>query len=191
MADKNISTTVIAVVGKALRDAQTTAINSGTALETFVAAAQKAKLPASLGEDTVGAIADAYVGGRWADAPDTLKSRKSEARKLIRNHSRLSEMITALRASEHGACSYHDAVKLCVLVKKAKTVEAAVEAFNTKTPSTPIDPVAKFTSAVQSFYQHVSKSKDKKKSARLAALRALCDALGIEAVKGAAEGESA
>jgi hypothetical protein len=191
MADKTISTAVITSVGAALREAVSNATNAGTALQTFVTAASKAKLPKTLENDTVNAIADAYAGDRWKDNPKILKSRKSEARALIRQHAYLSELTTALRASAHGACSYHDAVKVCRLMKELGSVGAAVEAFNTKTPSTPIDPVAKFTSAVQSFYQHVSTMKDKKKSAKLAALRTMCDALGIEAVKGAAEGESA
>jgi hypothetical protein len=189
MADKIVSTlnaSVITNVVTALAESITTAKNSASALVSFAQAAAKAKFPRTPNEADVVAVVDALSAKLGWNGTPREKVSKSEARNIVRQHAYLNELQTALRASPHGACSYHDAVKLCRLMKSEGSVGAAVLAFNTKAEAKPVDADKKFKTALQSFYQVVSEEKGSKaKTAKLAALRACAEALGFDAVAGA------
>lgn len=189
MADKIVSKLgagVITTVVTALAESISNAKNSATALVSFAAAAAKAKFPRTPDEADVVAVVDQLSAKLGWNGTAREKVNKSEARNIVRQHAYLNELQTALRASPYGACGYHDAVKLCRLMKEHGNVGAAVLAFNTKAAPKPVDQDKKFKTALQSFYQAVSEEKaSKAKTARLAALRACAEALGFDAVAGA------
>ena len=168
----------------ALAESLTNAKNSASALIGFCNAAAKAKLARTPNEADVVCIVDALAAKlNWNGTPRE-KVSKSEARNLVRQHAYIPELQTALRASEHGACSYHDAVKLSRLMKEHGNVGAAVIAFNTKAPKGESDTFKRFTLALQAHYQTVSEGKaGKDKTKLLSALAQCAEAFKIETVK--------
>jgi hypothetical protein len=175
---------VLQTVVTALAESLTNAKNSASALIGFCNAAAKAKLAKTPDEADVVAIVDALSAKLGWNGTPREKVSKSEARNLVRQHAFLPELQTALRASEHGACSYHDAVKLSRLMKDHGNVSAAVAAFNTKAPKQESDTLKRFTAALQAHYQTVSEMKaGKAKTAMLSALAQCAEAFKIEAVK--------
>lgn len=187
MADKitsSLSAAVVTTVVTALAESLTNAKNSGTALISFCNAAAKAKFPKTPNEADVVAVVDALSLKMGWNGTAREKVSKSEARNLVRQHAFLPELQTALRASEYGACGYHDAVKLCRLMKSEGSVGAAVLKFNTKPAPKEADTAKRFETALQAHYQTVSEmKKGAEKTKMLAALRACAAALGIDAVK--------
>lgn len=184
--DKPVSTLSAAVVTTlvtALAGGLELAKNSGTALVSFCQAASKAKLAKTPNEADVVAIVDALSNKAGWNGTPREKVSKSEARNIVRQHAFLPELMSALRASEHGACSYHDAVSMARLMKKTGSVAAAVTAFNTKSEAVAADTGKRLELAMQAHYQTVSESKAKDKSAKLAAMRALAEAFKFEIVK--------
>ncbi len=191
MADKIISTlgaAQVTTVVTALAEAITAAKNSGSSLTTFCTAATKAKFPKTPNEADVVAVVDALSAKlAWNGTPRE-KVSKSEARNIVRQHAYLPELMTALRASVYGACGYHDAVKLCRLMKSEGNVGAAVLKFNTKAEPKQVDMLKRFETALQGLYQSISEEKQSKdKTRRLAALNACAESLKIESVKAAVE----
>jgi hypothetical protein len=189
MADKPTSTlnnTVVTAVVTALSASLTAAKNSGLTLLDFCKAAAKAKLPKTLPEPDVVAIVDALSAKMgWAGTPRE-KVSKSEARNLIRQHAYLPELMDALRASEYGQCGYHDAVKLCRLMKSEGNVAAAVAKFNTKAEPVQADTFAGMVSAIQKRYQFILEQKRTKEvKAEMAVLNKLASDLKFEIVKDA------
>lgn len=187
MSDKkptsSLAIALVTTIVTALAESLTAAKNSGSALLGFCAAATKAKLPKTPNEADVVAIVDALAAKlNWNGTPRE-KVSKSEARNLVRQHAYLPELMAALRASPFGACGYHDAVKLCRLMKEAGNVGDAVTKFNTKNPGKETDTAKRFELALQAHYQTVSESRGKNKTAMLAALRSVAETFGIEPVK--------
>lgn len=191
MADKQVSTLTAAIVTTlvtSLSDALTNAKNSGGALLTFCTTATKAKFPKTPDEADVVAVVDALSAKIGWNGTPREKVSKSEARNIVRQHAYLPELMTALRTSVHGACGYHDAVKLCRLMKSEGSVGAAVVKFNTKAEPKAVDTAKRFETALQALYQSISEEKPSKaKSKKLAALNSCAEALEIEAVKSAQE----
>jgi hypothetical protein len=184
--EKTVSTLTVPTIKKiagALAASLTSARNSGDALNTFCDTAARAGFSAEPSEQDVIAIVDTLSSELgWKGTPRE-KQNKSEARKIVRWHSAIPELQTALRASEHGVCSYHDTVKLCRLMPKAKTVKAAVAAFNSKTAAKKKASAHDvFARALRAYYQAVSESRRGDKSARLAALRKVGAALDMEVI---------
>ena len=195
MADKQVSTlgaNIVTTVVTALAESLTAAKNSGTALQSFCTAAAKAKFPALPNEADVVAVVDALSAKLGWNGTAREKVSKSEARNIVRQHAKLPELMTALRASAYGACGYHDAVKLCRLMKSEGNVGAAVAKFNEKPAAREVDMSGQFGKALQRMYQHVSEEKkSNQKTARLAALRACAEVFGVDVVPGAAVVEPA
>jgi len=192
MADtKPVSTLTAAIVTTlvtSLSDSLTNAKNSGSALLTFCTAASKAKFPKIPNEADVVAVVDALSAKIGWNGTAREKVSKSEARNIVRQHAYLPELMTALRASEHGACGYHDAVKMCRLLKSEGNIAGAVLKFNAKPDAKPVDHAKRFETALQAFYQSVSEEKPSKaKTAKLAALNQCANAFQMEAVKGTEE----
>lgn len=191
MADKQVSTlsaAIVTTVVTALADSLTNAKNSGLTLLDFCKAATKAKFPPVPIEADVVAVVDALSAKLGWNGTPREKVSKSEARNLVRQHAYLPELMTALRASEHGACGYHDAVKLCRLMKSEGNVSAAVIKFNTKAEPKAVDMAKRFETALQGLYQSISEEKPSKaKTKKLQALNACAEALQMEAVKSAVE----
>lgn len=190
MADKTpkqvstLSAAIVTTLVTSLAESLTTAKNSGTALVSFCNAAAKAKFARTPVEADVVAVVDALANKMGWNGTPREKVSKSEARNLVRQHAYLPELMTGLRASVHGACSYHDTVKLSRLMKEHGNVPAAILAFNTKAESKASDTAKRFESALQAHYQTVSETaKSKDKTAKLAALMACAEAFKFEAVK--------
>jgi predicted trehalose synthase len=187
MADKQVSTlgaNVVTTVVTALAESLTAAKNSGTALQSFCTAAAKAKFPALPNEADVVAVVDALSAKLGWNGTAREKVSKSEARNIVRQHAKLPELMTALRTSAYGACGYHDAVKLCRLMKSEGNVSAAVAKFNEPSASKPVDTLARLTTALQAHYQSIlEEKKGAEKTRKLAAMTALAEALGFDTVK--------
>jgi len=185
MKKQDISLTAVSIrkLADKLAESISTAKNSGSALVTFCDAASSLGLSDTPAESDCIAIVDAVASKLgWTGTPRESAS-KSEARNIVRQHAFVPELQTALRASDYGACSYHDTVKLCRLMKKHKTVRATIQAFNTRSSEgKSVSANDKFARAMRSFYQTVSESRAKDKSARLAALRKCASAFGFEIV---------
>ncbi len=184
----SLSAAIVTTLVTSLADALSNAKNSGSALNTFCQTAAKAKFPKIPNEADVVAVVDALAAKlAWNGTPRE-KVSKSEARNIVRQHAYLPELQTALRASEYGHCGYHDAVKLCRLLKSEGNIAGAVLKFNAKPEAKPVDQAKRFETALQAFYQSISEEKPSKaKTARLAALVKCAEAFSIEAVKGAEE----
>lgn len=183
-AISSLSTSTVTTIVTALAESLTAAKNSGTALTTFCAAAAKAKFPKAPAEADVVAVVDKLSEKLGWNGTAREKVSKSEARNIVRQHAHLPELMTALRASEYGACGYHDAVKLTRIFAKAETVPATIAAFLMKGESKPVDTLARLTSALQAHYQSVlEEKKGSEKTAKLAAMTALATAFGFETIK--------
>ena len=183
-AVSSLTSAVVTTVVTALAESLTAAKNSGTALTTFCAAAAKAKFPKTPAEADVVAVVDKLSEKLGWNGTAREKVSKSEARNIVRQHAHLPELMTALRASEYGACGYHDAVKLTRIFAKAETVPATIVQFLTKGEAKPVDTLARLTSALQAHYQSVlEEKKGKEKTDKLAAMTALASALGFETIK--------
>jgi len=184
----SLSAAIVTTLVTALGDALTNAKNSGTALNSFCQVAAKAKFPKIPNEADVVAVVDALSAKlSWNGTPRE-KVSKSEARNIVRQHAYLPELQAALRASEYGHCGYHDAVKLCRLLKSEGNIAGAVIKFNTKPKQAEVDMSGLFGKALQRMYQNVSEEKSgKTKSKRLAALVACAEVFGVEVVPGAEE----
>src|ERR1700733_8765043 len=162
MADKQVSSlsqAIVTTLVSSLAAAPTNAKNSGGALLTFCATATKAKFPKTPNESDVVAVVDALSAKLAWNGTAREKVSKSEARNIVRQHAYLPELQTALKASEYGHCGYHDAVKLCRLMKSEGSVAAAVLKFNAKPEAKPVDEFKKFQTALQGFYQSISEGK--------------------------------
>ena len=184
----SLSAAIVTTLVTSLSDALTNAKNSGSALNAFCAVAAKAKFPKIPNEADVVAVVDALSAKIGWNGTPREKVNKSEARNIVRQHAYLPELQTALRASEYGHCGYHDAVKLCRLLKSEGNVAGAVIKFNAKPEAKPVDQAKKFESALQAFYQSISEEKPSKaKTKKLQALNACAEAFEMEAVKAAQE----
>ena len=179
-----LSTAIVTTVVTALAESLTAAKNSGSALTVFCTAAAKAKFPMIPNEADVVAVVDKLSEKLGWNGTAREKVSKSEARNIVRQHAKLPELMTALRASEYGACGYHDAVKLARIFPKAGNVPATIVQFLTKGEAKPVDTLARFTTALQAHYQSVSEEKKgADKTKKLAALRACAEAFGFDVVK--------
>jgi len=179
-----LATSVVTTIVTALAAGITAAKNSGSALVEFCKVAGKA-LPKTPVESDVIAIAKALSVKMGWEGSKRERQNMSEARALIRQHAYLQEGMTALRASEYGACGYHDLVSFARSLKEVGNVAAAVKLFNTTKKAKKADTGHKLELAVQAHYQTVSESKSSSKRAQLAALNAVAQAFGFETVKGA------
>jgi hypothetical protein len=185
--EKTVSTltsAVVTTVVTALAESLNAAKNSGSALTTFCAAAAKAKFPMIPNEADVVAVVDKLSEKLGWNGTAREKVSKSEARNIVRQHAKLPELMTALRASEYGACGYHDAVKLARIFPKAGNVPATIAQFLTKKEAAPVDTLARLAAALQAHYQSVcEEKKGADKTAKLAAMTALAAALKFDTVK--------
>jgi hypothetical protein len=178
----SLGASVVTLIVTAFSTGFTAAQRSGIAMLDFCKIAGK-HLDASPSDADVSVIADAISGKLGWEKGSRLKQNKSDARALLRQHAHLSEVYTALINSKHASCSYHDLVSVARAMKDGKGVTSAVKGFNTKAKAKPTDTGARLASAVQAHYQTVSESKSGNKTAKLAALRAIAEAFGFEAVK--------
>jgi len=193
MADKTatnqtstLAATVVTKVVTALAESVTTAKNSATSLIKFSVACKEAGLPVTPAAADVSVIVDKLAEKLAWNGTAREKVSKSEARNLVRQHAYLPELQDALRASPYGSCSYHDAVKLCRLMKDEGNVAAAVAAFNTKPKAKAVNHDKRFARALQQYYTAIAKrKKTEQNTARLAKLQALAESFGFDGVANA------
>lgn len=173
--EKQVSTLSVAVVTSivtALTSGIVAAKNSANSLLEFCKACAKNKLPITVPEPDVIAVADAVAAKMgWNDpAYKRAKVSKSEVRSLIRQHALLPEAIVALRASAHGACGYHDAVKVSRLIAEHGNIGDAVTAFNAVKEAAKVDPRVKAQNGLKAWYASVRDGAKSPKRTKLMSL---------------------
>jgi hypothetical protein len=161
-----LETSLVTRLVTVLADSIKTATDTAGALIAFATGAAKLKLPAEVPEAHVSQLADELaVTLKW-NGTAREKVNKSEARAIIRQHSQIPELITAMRSS-YGKCGYHDAVQVCRLLPKCDNdLTKAVKQFGAvKAAGKPSDPRANAQRAIKALYASVRDSRKTDKRA--------------------------
>jgi hypothetical protein len=176
LSDKVI-TTVVTSLAKTLRGMLD---NAGGLIE-WSKGLKAAGLPVEVPEGDVITIADKLAADMGWNERSRAKVDKSEARAVIRAHSRLPEAIAAMR-SIHGTCGYHDTVKICRKLKATDGDMKAALALITETrEARESDPVKGVESALRKWYNITRDSaKGAKRTKLLQAIQAFATEQGLE-----------
>ena len=172
LADRLV-TSLVTVLGDSIR----TATDTAGALIAFSTAASKLHFAPNVPEAHASQLADALSAKLgWAGTPRE-KVNKSEARAIIRQHSVIPELVTAMRA-KYGKCGYHDAVKVCRLIPKCENdLGKAVKQFGATPEPGKSDPEGNAKRALKSLYNSM---RDARKTDKRTAQMKVIAAFAVE-----------